>query len=358
MTKLKKEETVLTELSKLPSELSDIYAKIYEQMSESDAFETATKALRFLACIQKPLGIGPFLAAVCPQNPIDSEALLDYCSNLILEDKSVGTFRFAHLSVREYLEGKRTDYTLVDTHAVAAEICLACISKRRPGTRGTTAGQKSERSPDAMHEYATIFWPVHCQLSGEKRTSSQLASLISSFIMQRRVGLAFSKWMEDVRDLTESLKAEVPLRKKLRHCLCSPPNPFFLGCAFGLSEVVQHSDMSLTARSESGLSGLHLASIYGHDQVVRILLGRGADADSKDTYGRTPLFYATENGHLSVVEVLLEQGKDIKISSEILMLGAWAWQRGKQSTGIMELLLRKDGEIHISDDVLLAALSK
>jgi hypothetical protein len=147
-----------------------------------------------------------------------------------------------------------------------------------------------------------------------------------------------------------------PLSAKLRHCFCSPPSPFFLTCVFGLHEVVERSSVSDTARCESGFGGLHLASTYGHERVVRVLLGKGAGADSKDTYGRTPLYYAAENGHSKVIKVLLNQDKDIEITSEILVKAANASQ--KQEENVLELLLRRDGKIQISQDVLFAAISK
>ncbi len=210
-----------------------------------------------------------------------------------------------------------------------------------------------------MFEYATMFWPVHCGLSGEKRHVLPLAAPIRSFIMQKRVGNAFTRWMEEARTLAKSLGMGDPLARKLRHCFCSPPNPFFLACVFGLSEVVERSSVSITDSSESGLGGLHLASMYGHEKVVQILLGKGAGADSKDTYGRTPLFYAAENGHSKVVKVLLDHDKDIEISAEILATAASVSRRQvNQEENVLAILLSRDGEIQISPDVMWQAVSK
>jgi hypothetical protein len=357
LQKLKSEENVIKELARLPPTLSATYAKIYSRMSEADTSQIAVKALRLLACSQRPLAASAFLTAVCPppQKAIDSESLLDYCYNLIVKDEALDIFRFAHLSVREYLE-TLDDYTPTNTHAVAAEICLACITKIRVGAGGRTTAQSFKPAAYAMIEYATIFWPVHCAVSGEKRAVPPLEPPIASFIMQRRVGNAFRSWMEDARALAKSLGGLDPLAAKLRHSFCSPPNPFFLACVFGLDEVVGHSSLPDMARCESGFGGLHLASMYGHEQVVRVLLGKGASADSKDTYGRTPLYYAAENGHSKVIEVLLNQDKDIEITPEILVKAAHAPQT--QEKKVLELLLSRDGKIQLSPAVLLAAISE
>jgi len=358
LKKLKSEENIIKELSQLPPSLSELYGKIYGHMSETDTFEVAVKALRLLACSRKFITTSSFLMAVCTphQKPINPESLLDYCSNLIVEDKALDIFRFAHLSVREYLE-TRDDFTPSDTHAVAAEICLTSITKARIGARDRMTPPSAEQSLNGIFEYATMFWPVHCGFSGQKRKVPPLAPPISSFIMQRRVSNSFTKWMDDARTLAKSLGALDPLGRKLGHCFCSPPNPFFLACAFGLSEVVERSNMAVTERSESGLGGLHLASLYGHEEVVRILLGKGADADSRDTYGRTPLFYSTEKGYSKVIQVLLDHDKDIEISPEILLHAAYTVS-GEQEDNIFELLLSRDGKFDISREVLLAAVSK
>jgi ankyrin repeat protein len=41
---------------------------------------------------------------------------------------------------------------------------------------------------------------------------------------------------------------------------------------------------------------------------VHYLLEKGAELESKDNEGRTPLSLATENGHEAVAEQLLEKG--------------------------------------------------
>ena len=43
----------------------------------------------------------------------------------------------------------------------------------------------------------------------------------------------------------------------------------------------------------------------GHEAVVRLLLEKAVDVDSKDKdYGRTPLSWAAEDGHEAVVQLL------------------------------------------------------
>jgi ankyrin repeat protein len=51
----------------------------------------------------------------------------------------------------------------------------------------------------------------------------------------------------------------------------------------------------------------------GHEAVVKLLLEKGAELESKDTeYSRTPLLWAAEKGHEAVVKLLLEKDVDLE----------------------------------------------
>ena len=44
-------------------------------------------------------------------------------------------------------------------------------------------------------------------------------------------------------------------------------------------------------------TALHFAVLYGHLDIVKHLIAKGASIDETDTYGRTPLYYAARYGH-------------------------------------------------------------
>ena len=54
------------------------------------------------------------------------------------------------------------------------------------------------------------------------------------------------------------------------------------------------------------------AARNGHEAVVKLLLEKGAELETKNTDGRTPLSYAARNGHEAVVELLLEKGAELE----------------------------------------------
>jgi len=53
---------------------------------------------------------------------------------------------------------------------------------------------------------------------------------------------------------------------------------------------------------------MHYAAQYKHEAVVKLLVDKGAELDSKSNNGRTPLLLAAGEGHEAVVKLLIERG--------------------------------------------------
>ena len=85
-------------------------------------------------------------------------------------------------------------------------------------------------------------------------------------------------------------------------------------------------------------STLMWAAEEGHEAVVRLLLDRGADIESRDTeYGQSPLSLAARYGHEAVVRLLLDRGADTESRSRNGMTPLrYAEMRGREKT--VELL--------------------
>ncbi|KAH7132738.1 hypothetical protein EDB81DRAFT_845400 [Dactylonectria macrodidyma] len=86
----------------------------------------------------------------------------------------------------------------------------------------------------------------------------------------------------------------------------------------------------------------------GHEAIVKLLLEKGADVESKGKNGRTPLSWAAEKGHEAIVKLLLEKGADVeskgnKCRTPLL----WAAQTGRDA--IVKLLLEKGADVESKD---------
>jgi ankyrin repeat protein len=96
------------------------------------------------------------------------------------------------------------------------------------------------------------------------------------------------------------------------------------GCSLGLLHAVDRGDstavFSLLNRDVNpniqfpivGSRPLILAAAKGHQEMVELLLDRGAQVNAADYTGWTPLHAAIYGGHAEVVQLLLDRGADFK----------------------------------------------
>jgi len=75
------------------------------------------------------------------------------------------------------------------------------------------------------------------------------------------------------------------------------------------------SGAKVESKNELGTSALGLASIFGHEQVARLLLNRYANVEANED-GMRPLIWASIGGHVPVSELLLERCADINALSK------------------------------------------
>ncbi len=60
----------------------------------------------------------------------------------------------------------------------------------------------------------------------------------------------------------------------------------------------------MNAKDESGDTPLHLASLYGHEEVAGLLVEAGADPNIKNNIGKSPLDLAVESGVQEAIDSL------------------------------------------------------
>ncbi|KAI0361314.1 ankyrin [Trametes cingulata] len=71
-----------------------------------------------------------------------------------------------------------------------------------------------------------------------------------------------------------------------------------------LSYLQEHPEVDVNARDENGYTSLHLAADRGHAEMVRVLLGKGADREIKDQDEFTAKELAEVAGHDEIVHLL------------------------------------------------------
>ncbi|KAI3333003.1 hypothetical protein F4824DRAFT_275426 [Ustulina deusta] len=107
--------------------------------------------------------------------------------------------------------------------------------------------------------------------------------------------------------------------------------------------------MTLVGQTPSPLTSILLSSYFGHEVVVKALLEKGTDLESKDENGRSPLWWAAGNGHEGVVKVLLEKGADLESKDENDGRSPLWWAAGNGHEGVVKVLLEKGADLESKD---------
>src|SRR3990167_3744418 len=84
-----------------------------------------------------------------------------------------------------------------------------------------------------------------------------------------------------------------------------------------LSQKQFKIDVNLPYTYSNGMTALHYAALYGHEEIVKLLLAHGASVNPKTTKDQfiekihkdsTPLQLAASHGHFHITLLLLENG--------------------------------------------------
>ncbi len=104
----------------------------------------------------------------------------------------------------------------------------------------------------------------------------------------------------------------------------------------------------------SGCTDLHRASSHGDYELVRELIGSGAQVNQRDAEGRTPLMIAAAENDLQVVEALIFNGADVHLKDNSGKSALW---RAYDNDGfeVFRKLLESGARIDFSFDSKSAA---
>ncbi|KAK1254167.1 hypothetical protein MKX08_008162 [Trichoderma sp. CBMAI-0020] len=111
--------------------------------------------------------------------------------------------------------------------------------------------------------------------------------------------------------------------------------------------LIKWRDSESITGPDSKNSALMNASRNGHAGVVSLLLEVGAELDSPDAFGGTPLYEACRNGHLEVARLLVEKGADVNAATQRRQTPLMATcQTGSMYVDLAALLLDKGADIN------------
>jgi hypothetical protein len=183
-------------LQTLPDTLTDAYKDIYHSITsqKGSAPRLALNAFRWMQCSYEPLRMETLLAAITVEvgrsgefsgkARINANDLLRICQNLLILDECLNVFRFAHLSVEEYLETK-PQLSKADSHAEIAKGCLTVLCA--PGSWGDYDEVRIEQGgyrDRHLLSYSVLFWPWHFSHCANVNGCQTLTDLWNAFVSE------------------------------------------------------------------------------------------------------------------------------------------------------------------------------
>uniref|UniRef100_A0A8C9YZA6 Ankyrin repeat and KH domain containing 1 n=1 Tax=Sander lucioperca TaxID=283035 RepID=A0A8C9YZA6_SANLU len=162
------------------------------------------------------------------------------------------------------------------------------------------------------------------QMLGQQQQGQQLAGLGPGMIPQQAPdGLMVATPAQTLTDTLDDIMAAVSSRVPMLNTttsptpLSQPPTQMPANIASPPSVLPLYPSVDIDAHTESNHdTALTLACAGGHEELVSVLIARGANIEHRDKKGFTPLILAATAGHVGVVEVLLDKGGDIEAQSE------------------------------------------
>ncbi|KAF8496174.1 hypothetical protein F5888DRAFT_1835294 [Russula emetica] len=291
---------------------------------------------------------------------------------VIVESGESRVVQFSHFSVREFLTSTRLATSSGDVlrHHIALEpahtlLAQACMSILLRSDDGDEQGGDCVGNNSPLARYAAEHWVAHAQF--EHVSSYLRTSMESLFDLDKPY---FAAWLElyDIdtpspedstfyaftpfdelgasplyyaalcgfQDLVQNMIVKYPQHVNASGgWYVTPLVAALAGKHFQTAELLRHSGADLNVQCFNGNTPLHSAAYYGDvgmvqvllnleagvnvltkysitvnqlANVARLLLDHGADINTRDNDGWTPLHTAAYCGHIEVVRMLLELG--------------------------------------------------
>ncbi|KAK2805511.1 hypothetical protein FQN51_000337 [Onygenales sp. PD_10] len=351
---------VRSALNQLPKNLEETYRRCVKRINVHD--DTALKILKWVSFSTRPLHIEEMREGVAfdlqdnqwdPDKIPQEELVAGCCANLVALDPTDRCLRFAHSSVKQYLEKDRGrgfpgyPTSIVEGELECGELCINYLS----------FPQFSLQLDKGNKETAVVEIPKPALMLGEVLASSLGTNFFRTLVTQkpatslsfRRIQMpskpdrtrykfldyAVANWGLQTKRI--SPKSPVWMKfEQLATCFNETWNfhPWISGgrspqshlhALFGWAVKEQHKPMlSIALNTERYVSeicdlplvderlpALHVVSKLGYFGIVEILLGV-CQVNVRDTEGYTALHHAASRGHVEIVQ-LLSRAKGAKL---------------------------------------------
>ena len=311
-------------LEELPDTLKDAYHEIYKRIlsQKGCASRLALAAFRWIQCSYEPLCSETLLDAITAEissdqgefsqkDTITADGLLKICHGFLIFDNRLNVFRFAHLSVDEYLE---IGLPKAVSHSEIAKVCLSLLCT--PGSWDTY--DKTLKTEEGRYRdrhlllYSAVFWPWHVSCCGE--INNQMLTLLCNKLLSETNHQKWRNYHSLIREWDCYIHTKDDYWKRVRALQQESysNDTLYSVCVFGLSSMFTTIFKSKPLVSKAYMGRLLLLpGQFGDLEIARLLIGGGADISVADSHRRAPLRLAVEGGHEVVARLLIGGGAKV-----------------------------------------------
>ncbi|RYP49030.1 hypothetical protein DL768_005170 [Monosporascus sp. mg162] len=383
----KSPKAVQDALAKLPTG-SEAYNCAYEIAMErierqvSDRPEVAKQVLSWITCAKRPLTTTELQHALAVEigkpelgegNLSTIEYMVSVCAGLVTVDEESGIIRLVHYTTQEYFI-KTQGQWFPNVQADITAICVTYLSFNifEKGFCKTDMEFEERLRLYPLYDYATHNWGHHarepltlCQEVINFLECKAKVEASSQALVVKRYS-AYSGYSQDCPGQITGLHlaAYFGVDKAVNRLLLGghEPDSEDSYCRTPLSWAAENGREAVVkllldkgADTESKddhyvRTPLLWAIENGREAVVKLLLDRGADTESKNIFGRTPLLWAAENGREVVVKLLLDKGADPESKDDGYGQTPLLWAAGNGHEAVVKLLLNKGAVTESKDN--------
>ncbi|KAL8790515.1 MAG: hypothetical protein Q9195_006346 [Heterodermia aff. obscurata] len=347
------EDDVLIALeNNLPEDLDQLYQESLSHIfgTGKTARDAAVKILSWILHMREPLTPSALLTAVSngQKSIMQLPELMALCASLVVLDKNRNILRFAHQSVKDFLE-RHDAFTGAVAHNLLASTCIEVCS------RGPVVGRSLQYPSDDSHVHAAMYWPIHSKMAESTAANKDTVNNLTSFIFDEDFDttLSFASWLETRGEIVSILANDHAMKAALDAIPDGDAGIFFLISVFGLTNLLQVvfenvADIDINQKNKHGHTPVYLAAAFGHSAALCLLVHHGADVNIQGGKYGSPLHAACFTGQLEVVQYLLKF--DANISCGVVFADACqAACRGGQE-GVAFLLIENASIVKSEDD--------
>lgn len=369
----KTKKGIESEVRTLPKTINQAYEEI---LNRSQNNPIVRKALSIILVAARPLTVTEMNVALNVEaeneclDDLDLEADEDFQSHLrylygLFVSVHHERIYFIHQTAREFLLAtpatspveRRWQHCITDrdAHLTLAEICVRYLdflnsNKNIPVSRSELNNKDLDDDDlnNYLHKYTFLsysakYWGTHFSKAYVTRSAS-IIPLIWRVCDKNWRGfwIWFNVFAEEDRSSHMSLPTPTT-------------NSLSISSVLGL-EIVAKLLIERGANADSPTS-LLWASQRGHIGVVKLLLENGATTEHREVIYHTPLILAAIKGHVQVINLLLEHGADINYRDYTFDRTPLIWAALNGKTEAVSLLLEHGAEINSADRDGQTALS-